>query len=84
MHRSLLGPNRKMDKMLDKHLTKHMTNMLQMMSSMQGEISRLTEKCDRMDNVVSRVMAIFKFEKRPPNLPPIFKRNLQTKNQNLL
>ena len=33
-------------------LSSHMTNMLQMMSSMQGEITRLTEKCDRMEKSI--------------------------------
>ena len=35
-----------------KMISSHMTNMLQMMSSMQGEIIRLTEKCDRMEKSI--------------------------------
>lgn len=35
-----------------KTISSHMTNMMQMMSSMQGEITRLTEKCDRMEKSI--------------------------------
>ena len=35
-----------------KMISSHMTSMMNMMSSMKGEITRLTEKCDRMEKSI--------------------------------
>ena len=39
-------------------LSSHMTNMMNMMSSMKGEIIRLTEKCDRMEKSIDTMQRL--------------------------
>ena len=51
-----------------KMISSHMTNMMQMMSSMKGEIIRLTEKCDRMERSIDTKLSKMQIIMQPIRL----------------